>query len=517
MRIVFFLLFLMCPPVMAIAQIDQVEVHTKQGVVSGVVSANLDVVSFKGIPFAAPPVSDLRWAPPEPPKQRKKVFDGSDYGPICMQQEPVPFMMWTQEFIAPAGQMSEDCLNLNVWTAKNFDGQKRPVMVFIHGGAFMSGSNSVPVYDGSKMAEKGVVFVTINYRLGVLGFLAHPELSELSKNNTSGNYGLLDQIAALQWVEENIHEFGGDSENVTIVGQSAGAFSVNYLVASPLASGLFHKAIAQSGGTFIDANSNRSNRNDDRSQAEKDGLEFMKRAGAGSIDELRALPAEELIDIQGRFSPIIDGYVLSESVSDIFKQGMQNDVPLITGWNADEGNFWGQILSANDFKELLQARYGNNADELLIHFPAETDAQAAQSQIELGSLLMFGLQSWKWIELQNRTGSRGIYLYHFEKNLPHSDSQETYGAFHTGEVPYVFDTFHVSERPWTTSDHDLAEKMSQYWVNFARTGNPNGDNLPEWPSVSESYPVAVHFGKEVRSHELEQFIKLKLLNRIYSN
>ena len=297
-------------------------IRIESGLISGVKDTKSEVISFKGIPFAAPPVGDLRWKAPQPVKDWIGVKECKMFSASAMQATPMPFSMWTAEFIAPSKPLSEDCLYLNVWTGAKSSSEKLPVIVFIHGGAFTSGSGSVPVYDGTAMAQKGVIFVTINYRVGIFGFFAHPELSQESASKTSGNYGLLDQIEALKWVRKNIAAFGGDPDRVAIAGQSAGAFSVNYLVASPLAKGLFQRAIAESGGSVLPTNPLSGQLN--LKGTEQRGLEFAKSLNTNSIAELRAKTATELMAVKTMTSPIVDGYVIPEPMYQIFSQGKQN-------------------------------------------------------------------------------------------------------------------------------------------------------------------------------------------------
>jgi len=490
-------------------------VTTDKGDVEGVFNPETGVYAYKGIPFAKAPVGDLRWKAPESTDEWEGAFDATEFGAICMQDEPVPFSMWTQEFIAPAGNMSEDCLNLNIWTKEGSVNSDRPVIVFIHGGGFSSGSNSVPIYNGEKMAEKDVVFVTINYRVGIIGFLAHPELTEESPHDASGNYGLMDQIAALKWIQNNISNFGGDPDNVTIAGQSAGSFSVNYLVASPLASGLFHKAIAESGAAMLPAA--RLTTNNTLSSAEERGTEAASSHEVAGIAELRALSADSVLAVQGQFgTPVIDGYVLPDQIIKLFEEGKYNDVPLLTGWNEDEGFSFGTPPTAESFRQNIQSQFGENSNEILELFSAETDVEAQRSQKDLSMLTMFGLQNWKWVQLQNQTGSSPVYLYHFTRDLPYTNEQQDFGAFHTGEVPYAYNTLHTSDRPWETIDRDLAETMSSYWVSFAEDGDPNSEGLPHWPTAEPDEYQTIFFGDSVFVQGVPMKEQLDLLDKIYS-
>jgi len=488
-------------------------VRIESGLISGSLDAKSEVVSFKGIPFAAPPVGNLRWKSPQPVKVWNGVKACKTFSASAMQSTPTPFSMWTAEFIAPAEPLSEDCLYLNVWTAAKSSSEKRPVIVFIHGGAFTSGSGSVPVYDGTAMAQKGIVFVTINYRVGIFGFFSHPELSKESASKTSGNYGLLDQIEALKWVQKNIASFGGDPNRVSIAGQSAGAFSVNYLVASPLAKGLFQRAIAESGGAVLPTNPLSGQQ--DLKDAEQRGIEFTHSLKVNSIAELRAKTSAEIMAVRAMTSPIVDGYVIPEPLYKIFSEGKQNDVPVLMGWNANEGNFGGQLLNAEKFKQQAKEKYGEKAGEFLKLFPSETDAEAEQSQLILSGLQMFGVQAYAWMNLQYKTGKSPVYMYHFERAVPYNKDQKPFGAFHTGEVPYAYNNLQMSSRPWEQTDIQLAETMSSFWANFAANGNPNGPGLPDWNACSPKKLKAIILAEKVEVKELPQRNGLDFLEQFY--
>lgn len=490
-------------------------ISTDKGEVQGVYNSETGIYTYKGIPFAKAPVGDLRWHAPQPADNWLGTFDAAEFGAICMQGEPVPFSMWTQEFIAPAGTMSEDCLNLNIWTKKGLVDANRPVIVFIHGGGFSSGSGSVPIYDGEKMAQKEVVFVTINYRVGVLGFLAHPELTEESGYDASGNYGLLDQIAALEWVKNNISNFGGDPGRITIAGQSAGSFSVNYLVASPLAGGLFYGAIAESGAGVMP--SNRLSRDTNLESAEQLGEELASSFEVSGIAGLRELSADTLLTAQGQFgAPIVDGYALPKTIHSLFIEGNYNDVPLLTGWNEDEGFSFGPPLNAQQFQQNILDQFGEDADEFLSLFPAGSDTEAQRSQKDLSMLSTFGMQNWKWAQMQNLTGDSPVYLYYFTRDVPYTDQQQDYGAFHTGEVPYAYNTLHTSDRPWEEVDYKLAEAMSSYWASFAEDGDPNVEGFPQWPATEPGDYQTMYFGDSLHVAGVPMKDRLELLDKIYS-
>jgi para-nitrobenzyl esterase len=447
------------------------------GRISGTVNPSGDIHIFKGIPFAAPPIGPLRWKEPQALASWKGVRACTAFGPSPMQNKPVPFSYWSEEFLIPKEPISEDCLYLNVWTGAKSSREKHPVMVYIYGGGFSSGGSAVPIYDGEAMAKKGIVFVSINYRVGVFGFFAHPELTRESGKNASGNYGIMDQLAALRWVQRNISSFGGDPRNVTIAGQSAGSFSVNALVASPLGKNLFRRAICESGASF-------TNPVQTLAKAEEEGVRVAQSLKASSLADLRNIPAEEL---QKKSSPfrgiIVDGYVLPESVSSIFAAGRENQVDLLTGWNQNEGLLFGQVKTAENFKKDAAQKYGADASTFLLFYPAATDSEASASQYNLSRDMIFGVQNYVWANLQSDHGA-AVYVYRFTHRVPGVGAAANFGAFHTGEVPYAYNNLRMVNRPWGPADSVLADRMSSYWANFTATGNPNGKGLPDWPAYS---------------------------------
>ncbi|MFB9842913.1 carboxylesterase/lipase family protein [Mucilaginibacter ginsenosidivorans] len=464
--------------------------QTDAGTVSGVKNSTGDITAFKGIPFAAPPVGDLRWKAPQPAKHWAGVRKCDAFGPSPMQAKPTPFMVYTAEFLIPEKPISEDCLYLNVWTGAKSKTEKRAVFVYIYGGGFTSGGSACDIYNGEALAKKGVVFVSVNYRVGVFGFFVHPELTKESPEKASGNYGLLDQIAALKWVKKNIAAFGGDPGNVTICGQSAGSMSVNALVASPQAKGLFKKAIAESGSLTI---KNPVLPATTLQVAEEQGVKSAEKAGARSLADLRAMPAEDVMKkVQGRYSPIVDGYVLPESIPDIFAANKQNHVSLITGWNADE-SFIAGFKNKEDYKKQVEQQYGADAAEFLKYFPAETDEQAARSQVEISRNQIFALSGYNWANIQSQYSDSPVYVYNFNRKVPATAEYVKFGAFHTAEVPYIMnDLKFLKNRPLEKADYELADMMSDYWVNFIKTGNPNGKGLPQWPKYNTTaYQVMV--------------------------
>jgi para-nitrobenzyl esterase len=458
------------------------KITVEGGTITGMSNASGEIQIFKGIPFAAPPVGDLRWRAPQPVVPWTGEKKCVEFSASPMQNTPSPFGPWSEAWLIPKSPISEDCLYLNVWTGAKSSKEKKPVLVWIYGGGFTSGGAAIPLYDGEATAKKGIVFVSVNYRVGIFGFLAHPELTQESTSQSSGNYTLLDQIAALRWVQHNISAFGGDPENVTIAGQSAGSMSVNCLVASPLCKGLFRKAIAESGASFVTSPIRKTIT---LKQAETNGLQFAQSCNAKSIAELRKIPAEELLKKQYSNGPIIDGYVLPQPIAEIFKAGKQNDVTLLTGWNEDDGVVFGKMKSAADFKKDAELQYGVNASKFLKYYPANTDKEAAASQAALSRDMIFGVQNYTWANLQSDQSKNKVWLYRFTRKLPATGDYVKYGAFHSGELPYAYNNLELVHRcPWISVDYTLAKYMSQYWVNFAATGNPNGHGLPVWPAYN---------------------------------
>ncbi|GAB3170825.1 carboxylesterase/lipase family protein [Telluribacter humicola] len=493
------LTFLRIPALLSLTIISLAAIHsqtlpldvvkTEAGQVSGSKSTDGSIAIYRGIPFAAPPVGDLRWKAPQPVKPWSGILNADQFGPSPMQGTPAPFSMWSAEFLIPKEPISEDCLYLNVWSGAKSAQEKRPVLVWIYGGGFNSGGTAVPIYDGEAMARKGIIFVSANYRVGPFGFFAHPELTKESGTNASGNYGLMDQIAALQWVKKNIAAFGGDPNNVTIAGQSAGSMSVSCLVASPLAKGLFNKAIAQSGAIF-------GRTMPVLEQAERDGERVAKSLNTASLKELRDVPAEELLKKGQGMRVIIDGYVLPNKVADIFAAGMQNDVTLLTGWNQDEGLLFGPVKTAADFRKQAEQQYGADAPTFLKYYPAGTDEEASKSQLNLSRDQTFGTQNYIWANVQATQNKSKVYVYRFTRIVPATGEYVKYGAFHTGEVPYTYDNLKFVDRPWEPVDRELAQTMSTYWANFIKTGNPNGKGVPAWPAYTIKEKQIMELGKK---------------------
>jgi para-nitrobenzyl esterase len=467
-------------------QLSQEQRRTANGVLEGVVSGDGKVRTFKGIPFAAPPVGPLRWKPPQPAAAWTGVRKAAEYGPRCMQKPIFGDMIFQDT--GP----SEDCLYLNLWMPAAHTEARLPVMVWIYGGGFAAGGSSEPRQDGGNLSRKGVLVVSMNYRLGVFGFFSHAELAKESGHDASGNYGLLDQVAALQWVRKNIATFGGDPDNVTIFGESAGSFSVSALMASPLAQGLFRCAIGESGAFFGGTLALKPH-----AQTEEADTKFAEASlGSSSIQELRAKPAEEVLQAaskQGmvRFQPNIDGYFLPESVSAIYASGKQSHIPLLAGWNRDEGSyrsiFGKDSPTARNFAARASALFGGNAEQVLKLYPGVSDAEAKRSAQDLAGDQFIGYSTWKWIEMQQKTGKSPIFRYAFDRTLPlpaetapNSDAEPT--APHASEIEFVFGMLSSRKLPWRPEDRKVSDLMGSYWSNVARTGDPNGPGLPPWPA-----------------------------------
>jgi para-nitrobenzyl esterase len=489
-------------------------VRIESGLLSGDVSTDGIVRSFKGVPYARPPLGGLRWRGPQPPAAWDGVRPAKQFGPRCPQPSRLPTSI---QYFGPEAE-AEDCLYLNVWTSARAPDERRPVMVWVHGGAYYIGSAGQPIFEGERLARRGVVVVTVNYRLGRLGFLAHPELSAENDERVSGNYGWLDLIAALRWVQGNIGAFGGDPGCVTIFGQSVGAHTVCAFMASPLTRGLFHRAIGQSGAALSALGETDGGSILPLEAAENAGRDFAQTLGAHSIAELRAKSAEEIQLVRSEAGgtivrvmdptasgpvkretawPVIDGHVLPEAPNVVFARGAQIDVPLLTGSTASEGALFAGAPSLRAFNEQAHAEYGASAPAFLDLYAASTDAQAcAASKAALGERL-FVAQNWKWARLHAQAGRSKAFYYRFDR-VPPAPELKDIGAFHTSDIPYVFQTFEAYKQwPWQPWDHQLSETMASYWANFARSGNPNGAGLPAWPSFDVHHEATMTFAGDV--------------------
>jgi para-nitrobenzyl esterase len=481
---------------------DQVKIVN--GIIESTAPPKDGVRNFKGIPFAQPPVGDLRWREPQPVKNWTGVRSADQFGPRCMQRSGGDY--WFR-----SNGMSEDCLYLNVWTPAKSSREMLPVLVYIFGGGFQNGDGSEPRYDGESMARKGIVAVSINYRLNVFGFFSHPELTKESPHHASGNYGLLDQVAALQWVQKNISAFGGDPKRVTIAGESAGSIAVSALMASPLSKTMMAGAIGES-GALISTLPPRP-----LDETEKDGFQFAETVGAPSLAALRAMGAEKIMESLSnavgpargsapslRFSPNLDGYFLSMTLTTIFEAGEQAKVPLLAGSNSEEQSAR-SILGENEptvenFVEAVRKLYRDNGDQVLKVYAPRTPEEVLQAATDLASARFIAHGTWKWTELQMKTGGKPVYRYFYTRirppyrGTPGESSPEgrggrgamlpqaRRGAAHSAEIQYAMGNLDLDNRyNWERGDHKVSETMQAYFVNFVNTGNPDGRGLPNWP------------------------------------
>jgi para-nitrobenzyl esterase len=471
----------------------QPTVKTAQGEAAGKWILDGTQKAFLGLPYAAPPVGELRWKAPQPPSRWKGVRDATKFAARCEQ-----WHVWNDYIFLDSGP-SENCLYLNVYVpASATKASRLPVMVWIHGGGFIAGAGSEPRYTNSALVSKGVILVTLNYRLGVFGFLASEDLAK-ENGGHAGNYGLMDMATALRWVKANIGAFGGDPGNVTIFGESAGSFAVNALTAAPEARGLFDKVIGESGAFFggaipMSAVAERAKRD----QGWVDAL------GVKSLSELRNLPAEKLMEAAKKkpgtpFSPVVDGQFLVEPVPDTYAAGRQAHVPSIIGWNRDErAGTLSKDMRASKWKAYAAEHYGKRADEFLAAFPANSDAQAVRSADDFTTDAFIALGGWKWAEAQSKTGQSPVYRYRFDRPAPPEENhpQGKY-AFHSDELEYVFGTLDVRHgATWRPEDRRLSEQIVSYWTNFARTGDPNGKGLPAWPRYDKKQKV-IHLNSPI--------------------
>ena len=462
---------------------------------------------FKGVPYAAPPVGARRWQAPQPVPAWKEVRPATQFGPRAMQLPIFGDMNFRSNGV------SEDCLYLNVWTGAKSTQERRPVLVYFYGGGFVAGDGSEPRYDGESMARRGIVAVTVNYRLGVFGFLAHPELTQESSQHASGNYGLLDQAAALRWVRQNIAAFGGDPRHVTIGGESAGSFSVSAQMASPLAKNLIAGAIGESGSLLA------LRPLPTLTQAEQTGVAFATALGAGSLAALRALPAQQLLEATGqpgalRFSAIVDGYFLPRPPAEIFAAGQQARVPLLVGWNSQEQHYPALLGQApptlENYRAAVQKLYGDRAAELLRLYPAATDAEVEQAATDLASDRFIGYSTWKWADAQAQTGGQPVFRYLYahprpaltpamgnatpglaggilKGTLAAAPIPPARGAVHSAEIEYALGNLATNQVfAWMPDDYKVSEEMQAYFANFIKTSNPNGPGLPAWPAINRS-------------------------------
>ncbi len=481
------------------------------------------VLVFRGIPYAEPPVGDLRWQAPVAPAAWDGARDATTFGPACWQRLTPADSIYTRGDL----DRNEDCLYLNIWTAAEVADEARPVMVWFHGGGHTGGWGSAQIFDGTNLAKKGVVLVTMNYRLGPFGFLAHPALTAESGHGASGNQGLLDKVAALEWVRDHIANFGGDPGNVTIFGQSAGSWSVCYLQASPLARGLFHRAIGHSGGCF-------GRDRADLEAAHGASVEAASALGvegddAEALAALRALDAEAILESDLNAGAIVDGHFMPRPAAAIFAAGEHNDVPVIVGALANEGSTLYATMperSMDELAGLLDQQYGEAAATVRDFYGEEIGKST-----KWGAQMIQADRSFVW---EMRTWARTIeasgndaYLYFFRHAPPvfrlytpeaaaieMPDGPDGYGAYHSGDLAYAFANTRVMGVGWSDWDHELSDAISDYWVNFARTGNPNGGGLANWPSYRGADDEWLEFGDSIATTREVRKAKLDLFDRL---
>jgi para-nitrobenzyl esterase len=462
---------------------DALDIKTEQGKIHGKTINSDKVRAYLGLPYAAPPVGDMRWKAPAPPAKWKTTRDVSTYGATCAQNHVFDDMIFQDT------GSSEDCLFLNVYVpADATDKSKLPVMFWIHGGGFYGGGSDEPRHNGDFLPLKGVILVTINYRLGVFGFLATSDLAK-EQNGTAGNYALMDMVAALHWVHANIKNFGGDANNVTIFGESAGSSAVSMLMATPTAKGLFAKAIGESGSVFSDRPQQTL------AAGEEKGDIWAATTGAKSLADLRALSTDKILSAaktaaERSFAPVTDGKVFPEPPTAIYAAGKQAHVPLLAGWNRDEGYSVGEGMTVAKYQKLASDKFPNRSAEFLKLYPGTSDEEATRSAIDYGSDAFIAASTWRWIEAHKATGGSPIYRYHFELAATPSKYHAGTFAFHSDDIEYVFGT--LDTRPGFNvrpEDRKLSDLMMSYWTNFAKTGDPNGPGLPQWPAYNKDESV----------------------------
>lgn len=498
-----FLAVLISIPAVAVAQSHPVRIAS--GLVSGVsVSGGMEV--YKGIPFAAPPMGKLRWKPPQAPASWSGVRRADSFGAPCMQPaSPKRLGPWTRAFLSELPS-SEDCLYLNIWTTPRSSSGLRPVMVWIYGGGFTSGAGSVAIYDGSALARKGVVVVNFNYRLGAFGFLAYPGLTKESPHHSSGNYALLDQIAALHWVKENIAGFGGDPHQVTIFGQSAGAASVWLLMQSPLARGLFERAIVMSGPAVIPAPAITGHIS--VASAEEEGQKFAAKLDADSVAALRAVSPEKITQAARamRWGPIRDGWVLRSG------RHPQHETTVISGMVADDigigyyGNGPAPTFTMKEYEQKLSSLCGDRLADCRKLYPAANPDRGARA-IRTALQDRARVSLYKWAVRQSVI-SPAVYIYYFDREIPWPEHPE-YGVFHSSERPYIFDNLRLMSRPWQPVDRRVADEMSSYWANFAKSGTPDTGNLPSWPTFRSRKKDIMQIGAQMEPIPLASSSRLQ--------
>ncbi|MEK7254849.1 MAG: carboxylesterase family protein [Bacteroidota bacterium] len=516
-----------------------VQTTIEHGIIEGDYDTKSGIQTYLGIPFAQPPVGDLRWKAPQPLGNWKGVKATKKFAPRPMQT-----FVWG-DMNSRSDGVSEDCLYLNVWTPAKRNTKGLPVLLYYYGGGYVAGDGSEPRYDGESMAKQGIVVVTCNYRLNIFGFFSHPELSAEAPYKASGNYGLLDQVAALQWVQKNIAAFGGDPGKVTIAGESAGSISVSYLMASPLSKHLIAGAIGESGAGIHPTLAPMPS-----AEAEKTGADFAKNAGYSSIRELRALPARDVYEMYNEsrrfgFPVALDNYFLPKTLPQIFSAKEQAQVPLLLGWNSAEipgqAFMQGQPYSAQNFMNRIKAEYPNDYEEVMKLYPATTERETEVAATALASDRFIVYSTWKWFDLHRENSSQPVYRYLYSKlRPPLKDNSltpglaggvqerdpnapkmpEPVGAPHACEIEYCMGNLHlIKEYAWTADDHKVSQTMLAYFANFIKTGNPNGEKLPEWQAAKagDMTPPVMILNTESKTEKAMNDGRYEFLDRTFKN
>tara|TARA_R110002020_G_scaffold454448_1_gene669993 strand:+ start:131757 stop:133358 length:1602 start_codon:yes stop_codon:yes gene_type:complete len=502
---------------------NEPKVTVANGEIEGTYDSDTGLNMFFGVPYAKPPVGELRWKAPQPLDNWDGVKETKEFG-----DRPVQIKLW-DDLLYRSKAMSEDCLFLNVWAPAAAKTENLPVLVYIHGGGFNAGDGSELRYDGASLAEKGIVVVTINYRLNIFGFFAHPELTAESDKNASGNYGLLDQVAALKWVHNNINAFGGDPSKITIAGESAGSISVSALMASPLSSDLIAGAIGESGAAIKPTASPIT-----LAQAEEIGVNFAKQAGMSSLSELRNLSTDSLFSLYKSantpgFPTVIDGYFYPQTVSEVFKEGEQAKVPLLVGWNSAEipaGAFMqGKESTPENFEARIKETYPEYSDNLLQLYARSTAEETTQSAAEMASDGFIVYSTWKWADLASKNSDAPVYRYKFSKVRPGLKADTTtqsppIGAPHASEIEYALGNLDFIEaREWTNEDRKVSQTMEDYFANFIKTGDPNGENLPQWPALdaSDESPEVMIINTESKAEKATHDDRYRFWESVYDS
>ncbi len=490
-------------------------VRVEGGLIEGTIEDGIEI--YKGIPFAAPPIGELRWRPPQPVKAWTGILMADKFAPAC-PQNGLKILGYTDY------GMSEDCLYLNIWKPAGSTSDKLPVMVWIHGGGFAIGSTSQALTTGERLAKKGVIVVGVAYRLGALGFLAHKDLRAESEQHVSGNYGLMDQIAALKWIKNNISTFGGDTTNVTIFGESAGGQSVSMLAASPLTKGLFNRAICMSGGSFAPVKFEKETGFMQLLEgAENAGIEFMERMEVNSIEELRKTDVKKIVNDSasslGGFWPVVDDYVITGDQYKLYEKGSYNDIPVMVGNTSDEGTLFVMKSDYEDYAEQTHKTYGPFAEQLLKFYPVGDKDAVKRSMADLFRDVFFVWETYTWANLQSKTGKSPVYVYYFDQPQPTSmltRMLNSNGPYHGSDCAYVF--HHLDQNPklkYTDDDKQLSDLMITYWTNFAKFSDPNGESLPFWPVYEQGKPSVMILESNPHTEIFPNKEKIEYLDQYY--